>query len=162
MSKKPTEINPVRADRVKTILERENVTQQRLAELIFQTQQNISRIMQKKQPLTEETAKAIIAACPEYRIEWLLGYDDIMTQTDEIRVLINNKVDAAEAIHQLIFLTAAEICKRENLPPPEIPILEYLELQDHLLDYTELILYDYLKNRDKSRFWKRFDNHTQY
>lgn len=106
MSKKRSEINPIRAERVKTILDREGITQQKLAEMIFQTQQNVSRILTGKQPLTEETARAIIDAANKisdqnaaqkagisleeygdhvtYRIEWLLGYDDKMTVEDEI------------------------------------------------------------------------------
>lgn len=106
MSKKRSEINPIRAERVKTIIDRENINQQKLADMIFQTQQNVSRILTGKQPLTEETARAIIDAANKisdqnaakkagisleeygdhitYRIEWLLGYDDKMTVEDEI------------------------------------------------------------------------------
>ena len=159
MSKKRTGINPIRADRVKIILERENVTQAKLAELIFQTQQNISRIMQKKQPLTEETAKAIVAAFPEYRIEWLMGYDDIMTHADQLRRKITDIVDTAEAVNQVIRLVADDICLREKMPRPIIPTLpDFSILQTQLRDYAELIVYDYLKNRDHSRFWERIDN----
>lgn len=86
MSKKRSEINPIRAERVKTILDRENINQQKLADLIFQTQQNVSRILTGKQPLTEDTARQIVEAFPDsgYRIQWLLGYDDVMTYNDEI------------------------------------------------------------------------------
>lgn len=79
MSRKKTEINPKRAENVKKLIEAEKITQTELADRIHMTQQNISRIVQMKQPLTEETARLIIEAFPEYRIEWLLGYDDSMT-----------------------------------------------------------------------------------
>ena len=76
MSRKKTEINPIRAERVKLLISREHITQTEFAERIDMTQQNISRIVQLKQPLTEETARRIIGRFPDYRIEWLLGYDD--------------------------------------------------------------------------------------
>lgn len=79
MSRTKTEINPKRAENVKKLIEAEKITQTELADRIHMTQQNISRIVQMKQPLTEETARLIIEAFPEYRIEWLLGYDDSMT-----------------------------------------------------------------------------------
>ena len=83
MSRQRTEINPIRADRVKILMKREKITQTILAERIHQTQQNVSRIMQKRQPLTEETARLIVNAFPEYRIEWILGYEDFMTEKDK-------------------------------------------------------------------------------
>lgn len=82
MSRQKTEINPIRAERVKTLIDREKITQKELADRIFQTQQNVSRIIQKRQPLTEETARQIITAFPGYRLEWLLGFDDCMTFED--------------------------------------------------------------------------------
>lgn len=92
MSKQRTEINPISADRVKEILRRENITQTQLSGMIFQTQQNISRIMQKRQPLTKETAEAIVAAFPErrYRAAYLLGYDDDLTEDDRFDRVISN------------------------------------------------------------------------
>ena len=84
MSRKKTEINPIRAERVKELIKRENITQIQLADRIYQSQQNISRIVQNRQPLTEETARLIVQAFPEYRIEWLLGYDEIMMKKDVI------------------------------------------------------------------------------
>lgn len=158
MSKKPTEINPVRAERVKILMKRENINQTQLAELIPQTQQNISRILTNKQPLTEENAKRIVELFPGYRLQWLLGYDDVMTQTDQLRTLIHNRVDTAEAINQVIRSVADDICFRENIPRPEIPfIYDFSILQTQLHEYAELIVSDYLKNRENSRFWKRMD-----
>ena len=96
MSRKKTEINPIRAERVKTIIEREkkldkSFTQKTFAERIFQTQQNISRIINMDNALTEETAQDIIRAFPDYRIEWLLGYDDLMTHDDWADNIQNKK-----------------------------------------------------------------------
>lgn len=82
MSRRKTEINPIRAERVKILIDREKLTQAEFANRIFQTQQNVSRIIQKRQPLTEENAQQIVKIFPKYRIEWLLGYDDNMTFED--------------------------------------------------------------------------------
>lgn len=159
MSKKASEINPVPAGNLKTLLEREKCQQGKLADLIHLSQQSISRIIQKKQSLTDQTARAIINVFPDYRIEWLLGYDDIMTHTDEIRAMIHNVVDTAEAINQVIRLVADDICKREKIKRPVIPnIPDFFSLQSMIHDYAELVLYDYLKNRKNSRIWKSIDN----
>ena len=112
MSRPKTEINPIRAERVKTLIERLNLTQQDFADRIYQSQQNVSRIINLKCALTEETARAIIAAAdrivderqaaqagitPEeygshctFRLQWLLGFDDMMTVEDEIERKINS------------------------------------------------------------------------
>lgn len=159
MSRQKTEINPIRAERVKILIDREKITQKELADRIFQTQQNVSRIIQKRQPLTEETARQIVTAFPEYRIEWILGYDDYMTSSDQLVDTINNKVDTAEALNQVIRLVADDICLRENIQRPTIPMIpDFMELQTQLHEYAELIVRDYLTNRDNSRTWKRIDN----
>ena len=163
MSRQKTEINPVRAERVKILIDRENIKQTEFAKRIFQTQQNVSRIVQKKQPLTEETARQIVKAFPEYRIEWLLGDDDHMTATDQLRDVIHNKVDTAEALNQVIRLVADDICSREGIKRPTIPTLpDFMELQSQLHEYAELIVRDYLVNRENSRTWKRIDNNPIY
>lgn len=82
MSRKKTEINPIRAERVKTLIEREGIKQTAFAEKIHMTQQNVSRIINRKNALTEETARQIVEKFPDYRIEWLMGYDDQMTHDD--------------------------------------------------------------------------------
>lgn len=119
MSRKKTEMNPIRAERVKTLIEREKhlhdpkFSQVKLADKIHMTQQNISRIVQMKQPLTEETARLIIEAFPDYRIEWLLGYDNDMTENEKYL----NKLDKAksrsellhDAIHSFLQLSGFDI-----------------------------------------------------
>lgn len=90
MSRKKTEINPIRAERVKELIEREGISQIDFGRRIHQTQQNVSRIINLKTALTEETALDIVAAFPEYRIEWLLGYDDARTdyeRADNIQLM---------------------------------------------------------------------------
>lgn len=102
MSRKKTEINPIRAERVKKLIEREKISQVDFASRIFQTQQNISRILNLKTALTEETARDIVTAFPEYRIEWLLGYDDSMTDYEWADNVQNMKDLVADSMWGII------------------------------------------------------------
>ena len=159
MSKKATEINPIRAERVKTIIDREDINQQKLAELIFQTQQNISRIIQKRQPLTEETAQAIIRAFPEYRIQWLLGYDDIMLKEEYKQAFIDRMDAANNAVMTLIDASVREISAREGINPPTVidNIPEYLILEAQIRDFTDGLIYNYIRHRSHSHLWSLID-----
>ena len=103
MSRKKTEINPIRAERVKKLIEREKISQVDFASRIFQTQQNVSRIINLKTALTEETAHDIISAFPKYRIEWLLGYDDDMTDGDHFMSTIETGRKEAEILENALF-----------------------------------------------------------
>ena len=113
MSKQRAEINPISADRVKEILRRENITQTQLSDRIFQSQQNISRIIQKRQPLTKETAEAIVAAFPDkrYRAAYLLGYDDDLTEDDRFDRVISN----LETEHDKNVAIVRYLAKRKNI-----------------------------------------------
>lgn len=113
MSKQRAKINPISADRVKEILRRENITQTQLSDRIFQSQQNISRIIQKRQPLTKETAEAIVAAFPDkrYRAAYLLGYDDDMTEDDRFDRVISNH----ETEHDKNVATVRHLAKLKNI-----------------------------------------------
>ncbi len=159
MRKTRAEINPIRAERLKILLNREKITQTQLADALHFTQQHISSIIRQHNALTEETAKAVISLFPAYRLQWLMGFDDIMLHTDEITQMIHNEVDTADAITMVINLVADDICKREGIDRPFIPFIpDFSELQNRLRDYAELILYDYLMNRKNSRTWRRIDN----
>lgn len=102
MSRRKTEINPIRAERVKKLIEREGISQIDFANRIFQTQQNVSRIINLKTALTEETAQDIVSAFPEYRIEWLLGYDDSMTDYEWADNIQNMKDLVADSMWGII------------------------------------------------------------
>ena len=103
MSRKKTEINPIRAERVKKIIETEGISQVDFAKRIFQTQQNVSRILNLKTALTEETAQTIVSAFPKYRIEWLLGYDDAMTTGEQFSNAIQTMNEEGELLHRGFF-----------------------------------------------------------
>ena len=82
MSRPKEEIKPKPAKRLKTLLIRERMSQNKLANCIHASQQTISKIINGKCNLTENNARLIIGLFPLYRFEWLMGYDDIMLQTD--------------------------------------------------------------------------------
>lgn len=170
MGRKRVELHPIRGERLKFILEREKVKQVDLQEKIGISQQNVSEIIHGKINLTDYNAKLIINLFPEsrYRFQWLMGYDDIMTEYDEnnnklddIRNLIHGISDVAEATRQVIVFAADDICRRENILRENIPIQDFYQLQTQLHDYAELIVSDYLKNRENSRYWKRIDSKTK-
>ena len=72
-----------RVERIKIILERENIKQIDLADALDILPQNFSRFMVSGK-VSEKTCRKIVALYPDYRIEWLLGYDDSMTDHDYI------------------------------------------------------------------------------
>lgn len=111
MSKTKTEINPIRAERLKVLIDREKLTQQEFAGKLFQSQQNISRIINLKTPLTESTAQDIIKLFPEYRLSWLLGIDDYMTESDAFDGLVK-KLDHE---HDDNIVTARHLAKLRHI-----------------------------------------------
>ena len=99
MGRPPKEINYKRCENLKELLDevkkkdREKNTQANIAERIYISQQELSKIVNKHANLTEETAKRIIEEFPEYRLNWLLGYDTFKTYPDELAHYTNQIVD---------------------------------------------------------------------
>lgn len=89
MSKPKTDLNPVRALRVKTIIEREGINQTEFAARVHLTQQAVSRIVNMKTALVEGTARDMVKAFPRYRLEWLLGLDDYMSESDQFDAFVS-------------------------------------------------------------------------
>lgn len=67
--------------RIKTMLSREGLKQKDLAEALDMEPQNLSRCMVSGK-ITDKMCQKIVEKFPEYRIEWLLGNDDSMTDYD--------------------------------------------------------------------------------
>lgn len=99
MSRKREEINPECGRRLKSLLARSGITQKQLAEKLSYTPQHISQIVQGNRRMPFELAQRIIQEVfPEYRVEWLMGRDDIKTEDDRI----SKYFDAMEKKQDLI------------------------------------------------------------
>lgn len=91
MARKPEPKRRDRRERLIALMEREQVNQTDMSRQIEErtgykvAPQNIGAMIKDGDGfdnLTDTRAEQIIAAYPEYRIAWLLGYDEYMTQTD--------------------------------------------------------------------------------
>ncbi len=115
MSRKRTEIDPKRAERLKILIDHEKelrngkFSQTQFAKSIHMTQQNVSRIIQMHQALNEQTAKDIIEQYPKYRVEWLLGYDDYMTPADYL-LAVTAQCQEEEQVMNTAFFGLARLC----------------------------------------------------
>ena len=68
-----------RAERIEVLMKREGYKHRKdFAAIIDMEPQNFSRCMRSGK-ISEKICKRIITAFPDYRIEWLLGYDNIPT-----------------------------------------------------------------------------------
>lgn len=90
--------------RLKTLCEREKITQTKLSEQIYLSQQVISGIVNGRAALTRATAERIVSIYPTYRIEWLLGLDDFMTETEQRLSFVAQQWDGFDLAEELIAL----------------------------------------------------------
>ena len=90
MSRKKIEINPIRAERLKMLCKREKLRQIDLVEIVHMRQQNISKMMVLKTAVTDETIRLIHERFPQYRVQWLKGDDDYMTNADLFLSMVNS------------------------------------------------------------------------
>jgi transcriptional regulator with XRE-family HTH domain len=158
MSRKKTEINPIRAERVKKLIEREKISQVDFASRIFQTQQNVSRILNLKTALTEETARDIVTAFPEYNVSWLLGDSDFMLKEDLRTDYIQRSHATDNACLQILDSALREVCAREGIEIPTIDNTpEILLLQGQLRDFADSLMWNYVRHREHSHFWGTLD-----
>ena len=155
---KPKEIDLRRVDNVKTILKRENLTQKKFAEKIKMSPENLNRIIRLRHPLTEATAETIHVYFPTYRIEWILGYDDFMTEEELTRA-----TDAGirnEAPITVLDTALQNVCRREGIDVPHLDCIpELVLLESQLQDFAEMLMRNYI-HRNKAHFWNTFDSFT--
>ena len=90
MARPHTEIKEIRCNRLKQILEETKTTQKQLHEAINVSQQGISQMVNCKANVTSTTATAVIKLFPQYRLEWLMGFDDYKTNADVYVSRINS------------------------------------------------------------------------
>ena len=109
-----------RVDRMKDIMKWEGITQEQLGEIIggqeggtVIKQQNISRAFRSGQ-IKEEWWQAVVAQYPQYRIAWLLGYDDQPTNTDVLAAAQNEAEDLEKAFALLFDLAGYDVIRAKG------------------------------------------------
>ena len=80
MPRPKLEINPICGKRLKQVCQEQGITQKQLSKKIHLSEQGISAIVQGNARLTGDMANRVIEVFPQYRVEWLLGYDDMPTE----------------------------------------------------------------------------------
>ena len=148
---KAIEPSLIRYERINELMKRENLKPNKLAERMGREPSNVYRIL-KPQKISDDFINQIIIAFPDYRKEWLLGYDDFATETEKnAAALRRTKLDAP-----LIVLDDAlkEVCARENIPTPELDnIPELLLIEAQLKDYAVSLMWNYVKWKHNSHVW---------
>lgn len=99
MARKRVHINDECGKRLATIIKSEGETQASLAEKIGLSRKTMSNMVTGKASVTRETAEMVIGLYPNYRIEWLLGFDDVEnkageTNTDNTVLIIATAIQA--------------------------------------------------------------------
>ena len=107
MSRKKTEINPIRAKRLKALIDEEGLSQTDFADIIHMTQQNVSRIINLKTALTEATASEISSSFPKYSVEWLLGLSDHKNEAEAFRDNIDKMNQEGDLLNNAFISLAA-------------------------------------------------------
>lgn len=113
MGRKKVEINKIRGENLRMLLNENGMAQKELAEKIGYTKEHISYIINGKRNLREDAAKAIVGLFPPTRFEWLMGYDGYKTETEKALSEFNDwnnewKV-RLNAVRMLAYLSGYEI-----------------------------------------------------
>ncbi len=142
---KVVEPSMIRFERITELLERENLTRKAFAESLDREPGNVSRILKSKK-ISEDFIDQVIATYPDYRKEWLLGYDKCPTHTElkqakAIGALSNAPLTMLEGSYRLV-------CARENLPVETLSdTMQLAFLVAQLQDYSDFLMWDYVKRK---------------
>lgn len=98
---KRQEIKPGQGNRLKECIKHANITQDRLAELVYTTPQTISKIANEKSPLSYDNAVRISRAL-KVRLEYLLLEDDYMTEAEIMHEYHSQDLARKNSCHSLI------------------------------------------------------------
>lgn len=116
MARPRVEIQRKRGENLKQLCRDEGISQAALANMIHISQQTISKICTGKATLTEQTAKLIVEKYPQYRLEWLLGYDCFKTVDERISALLGGQEEIQEIIEKLMALHGYRIVEERAAP----------------------------------------------
>ena len=152
----PKKIDFKRVDNIKTIISLEKLSQASFARVIGMSPENLNRIIKLRHPLTESTAELICICFPKYREEWLLGYDDYMTEEEKTRA--NDTAIRLNASLTVLDTALLNVCHREGIEIPTLDnIPELLLLEAQLQDYAEMLMTNYVIHRQNSHTWNYLD-----
>ena len=152
-------VSSLRAERITELMQREGLNQNTLAEALNKSQQNISRILTSKK-VSEQTVRDIVDRFPEYREEWLLGYDEIPTHKEMHE--IENRAVILNAPITVLYDALHEVCAREKMEVPELDnIPELLLIEAQLKDFAISLMWNYVKYRKESCLWSYLDQIEQ-
>lgn len=107
MSKRKTEVKPIRAQRLKELIDAEGLTQTAFAKEMHYSQQLISGIINEKTALTEATAEEIASSFPKYSVEWLLGLSDYKNNAEAFRNSISKMNEEGQLLNTALVSIAA-------------------------------------------------------
>lgn len=151
MSRSRRGINPLWAERLKTILKEQKITQGELSVRIFLSQQQISKIKTGKAALTPAVAESICKEFPQYRVDWLLGYDDFKNDDDCWRNSIIHDKEPLLCLAEVLALAGYELQESEERTPYEPPLSRKNTIDTGALDkqITHPVSYDVITMDDK-------------
>lgn len=98
MARPEAKINPAAGSHLRTILKEQGYSQTAFGKLIGTGQQNISMMINGHNRITEETADAIREHFPQYRKEWILGFDEAKTERDLFSQTILKQIKEAQEL----------------------------------------------------------------
>lgn len=176
MDKNQEEIKKLRVERLNRLLKEYGINQKELCrrtlppgkdeldELTAEekkntvSQQTLSGIMNGA-TLTEKTARKILRVFPGVRFEWLMGYDDFMRKEDLNRAWVSTSQKRTNALMMILETSLREVCLREGIKPPVLDnVGELLLLQAQLRDFSDSLMWNYVKHREHSHFWNYLDS----
>ena len=169
MGKKQRILNTEGSQRLSDWLKEIGMTQSGLAETIGYTQQYVSNIMNGKRPLTLDFAQLVSEKTSQglsqkYNIElrirpqYLLCMDDIKTTEDFESLYIHRSQAVNDATLTLLDQSLREVCLRECIDIPTLDnIPELLLLQAQLRDFSDSLMWNYVRHREHSHVWSYLD-----
>jgi transcriptional regulator with XRE-family HTH domain len=153
--RKVVQPNPIRAARIRELIQKEKITITKLASDIGITQQRLSEVL-KTGKVSEGYIALIIAEYPQYRAEWLLGLDDTATVSEyEKQRTLDYELNAATMVLDTALI---EVCEHEHIDVPKLNNLaDLVFIESQLRDYAYHLMHEYVCNRSNSHVWKMLD-----
>lgn len=174
MEKKQRILNNASSQRLFDWLIEIDMDQRELHDITNYTEQYISNIINGKRPMTLEFANKVSEATSQgmskkyYNVEikirpqYLLCMDDIKTTEDFQSMYIHRSQAVNNASLTLLDESVKEVCSREGISILALDnIPELLLLQAQLRDYSDSLIWNYIKHRQHSHLWNYLDQISQ-